>query len=253
MAYLNDIYIFVKDESIDRSMEVTDHPVEQGIDISDNVSRNADILNISGEIVGENASTDLSSITNIMRNGELVKYYGRNIVTNAVILSFKTGHPNTIWGGCSFDMQIKTIRIANSCYTKNNAGTQQVEKNSNNQTVRHIVKDVDTYANLIGNADSPYHRYGMSFNDFINVNSPGGVRSEIGEDGKKHFYLKPGKSIIVGYNTVNYTVFKNVQEAYDDFKANKTTRLAEIEERKKKAQDDFEKQLKEGKEATWLY
>ena len=47
-------------------------------------------------------------------NGKFVKYVGRNILSNALITDFNTSHPNKIYGGCSFTMEIKEVRIAKS-------------------------------------------------------------------------------------------------------------------------------------------
>lgn len=263
MAYLNDIYIFVKTEKINRSANATSHPVETGVDITDNIKRNADTVSISGEIVGENAATDLKSLIEIYRNGELIKYYGRNIVTNAVITNFDSNHPNTVWGGCEFDMTIKCIRIAKSSYTaKTDAGEQQIDNavyfngtKINGKYIYHIIKDGDTFASLIGNAGAPYSNCGIDYNAFIELNSSDGFTSEKTSDGVTHYYPVKGKALIVGlYSSFSSgNTFSNVTDAYNNYKDNKEVREAEAEARKREAYSNYQTQVKDSVEADWLY
>lgn len=158
MAFINNTYIFVSDEQVSRGVEVSDHPVEQGLDITDNIKRSPVTISISGEIVGKNAASDLSLLMSLHQNGKLVKYSGRNILSNAIIERFDTSHPAEIYGGCAFDMVLREIRIAKSAYvppatvtaesttTKKTTvgGTQQVEKNSTGKTI-HTVKRGESF------------------------------------------------------------------------------------------------------------
>lgn len=113
MALLNDYYIFVIDEDIKRGVTISEHPVENGLNITDNVKRDAKVISITGEIVGENAAKTLEKIEALQNSGKYVKYIGRNILSKALITSFDTSHPNTIYGGCSFTMEIREVRIGN--------------------------------------------------------------------------------------------------------------------------------------------
>lgn len=155
MALLNNTYIFVQDEEVKRGITASEHPVENGINITDHVKRNAVTISLRGEIVGKNAAAVLSKITGLHQSGGLVNYSGRNILKNAIITSFDTGHPNTIHGGCSFTMELKEIRIATTSYKENpqtaektTAGTQQVEQ-GDNKAVYHTVKKGDTIWGLV--------------------------------------------------------------------------------------------------------
>ena len=114
MATINNYYVWVKDESLKRGVSVSKHPVESGLDVTDNVKREPMTISIKGEIVGKDAAQVLEKITALHQNGKLVKYIGRNILNNAIIEDFDTDHPNTIWGGCSFTMTIREIRVAKS-------------------------------------------------------------------------------------------------------------------------------------------
>ena len=151
MALLNSTYIFVEDEEIQRGVNISSHPVEKGLDITDNVKREPITIRIKGEIVGANASTNLSKIQKWHQKGAYVKYTGRNVLSKAIITSFNTSHPNTIMGGCSFDMEIKEIRIAKSPVAtkkgkKTKGGTKQVTSKSKKKTTykMYTVKRGDT-------------------------------------------------------------------------------------------------------------
>lgn len=180
MALINDsLYVFVEKEDVKRGIEAVTHPVEKGIDITDHVRRNPVTLIISGEIVGENAADILSQITKAHQTGALVSYVGRNTIKNAQIVVFDTGHPNNIWGGCSFNMEIKEVRIAKSAYTEQNvttttkattsAGTQQKQDNSETgKKVYHTVKSGET-AYYLG--EKVYKSQGSSMS-FIMTNNP---------------------------------------------------------------------------------
>ena len=39
MALINGIYVFVEDESLDMNLECTEHPVEEGTEITDHIQR----------------------------------------------------------------------------------------------------------------------------------------------------------------------------------------------------------------------
>lgn len=150
MAYINNIWVFVETEDVARGVEVSTHPVESGLDITDNIKRSPIAISITGEIVGENAATVLSSLTALHQQGKYIKYSGRNILNNAIIEKFDTGHPNTIYGGCSFSMDIKEIRVAKPAYIepkkkdgiiknlaqklKTKAGTLQIQTNTSQKT-----------------------------------------------------------------------------------------------------------------------
>lgn len=51
MALINGVYIHVVDESVDRSMQMSEHSVETGVDVTDHVKPEAVELSLSGYIV----------------------------------------------------------------------------------------------------------------------------------------------------------------------------------------------------------
>ncbi|MDO4330661.1 MAG: LysM peptidoglycan-binding domain-containing protein [Lachnospiraceae bacterium] len=132
MALINDIYVFVESENVKRDAKVSEHPVEEGIDLTDHVRRSPITLSISGEIVGDDYEDTIAALDAIHKNGELVEYIGVNMISNALITSFPTEHTGEIAGGCRFTMELREIRIASSPYTagSGSVGTQQVEEHT---------------------------------------------------------------------------------------------------------------------------
>lgn len=174
MALINKLYVFVQDEDVQRGVEVSQHPVESGLDLTDNVKRSPVVISIRGEIVGAKAATILKQLNTLHQKGKYVKYSGKNVLNKAIISTFNTSHPNTIWGGCSFDMTITEIRIAKSPVKttkkgkKTKGGTKQVKKKSkkNTTTRTYKVKKGDT---LWGIAKS-YYGSGSKYIKIYNAN-----------------------------------------------------------------------------------
>lgn len=162
MALINGMYIFVQDEKVNHEIESTNHPVEKGIDITDHIKLQPVTLSISGKIVNYNgvkANEILSKILRLQKDGSLISYSGRNVISGLQIQNFQSSHPNTNMGGLDFDMQLKQIRVAQSSYTtanqtlkpKTNSGTQQIQQNKTDNAVYHIVKKGDTVYGLVTN------------------------------------------------------------------------------------------------------
>ena len=193
MAKINNIYVFVKDENKSFGVQATEHPVESGIDITDHVKRNPITMSISGEIVGDNASSVMSRLKQLHQNGTLCKYVGRTTLSNCIITDFSTSHPHNIWGGCSFSMTLKEIRIASTSYKKKKkTTTKQVKKKSKVVYVYHIVKKGDCIWALVASTKAPYKKYGLSCDEVMKLNPDAFSR-------KGDFRtLQIGKKIIVG-------------------------------------------------------
>ena len=82
MATINGLYIFVESEDYSYNVEIPEHTVETGIDVSDHVQRKATTLSISGEIVGPTSELVKTTLKTMEHKGILCKYVGRNILTN---------------------------------------------------------------------------------------------------------------------------------------------------------------------------
>lgn len=172
MALLNNHYIFVIDEDVKRGVTVSEHPVESGLDITDNVKRNPKVISINGQIVGRNATQIRDKIEALHQKGQFVKYVGQNILSKALITEFDTSHPNTIYGGCAFSMEIKEIRIAKSPLVVKKAVVQkQVTSTSSSTTEKatertHTVKKGETLWALA----KKYYGAGAKYPTIYNAN-----------------------------------------------------------------------------------
>lgn len=154
MAFINNLHVFIEDggEIITRGVEVTQHPVESGLPITDNVKRSPVSLSLSGKIVGTDAETIKRNLEDLHNKGGLVKYQGVHILSNALITAFETSASSSVYGGYEFSMTIDEVRITQSAYvepsTKNvtKGGTQQVQKNTDKRY--HTVKKGDCLWNI---------------------------------------------------------------------------------------------------------
>lgn len=150
MATIGGLYIFIIDESINRTVESTEHATEKGLPLTDHVKRNPIELSISGHILGKNYKKIIDQIYTWQKNGTLVSYVGNNSLSNVIITSFDTEHTNTI-NDVSFSMSVKEIRISQKpVYTTIKvAPVQQVQKNNTSNEVWHTVKKGDCVWNLL--------------------------------------------------------------------------------------------------------
>jgi len=131
MAIINGLYIHVKDESAEREVDSTSHPVEKGVPTTDTVKAKALTISISGKIVdypGMKASQVLSKLRAWQESGSLIQYQGRNIASSMQIKSFQTDHPNTNHGGADFSMTLAEVRIAKSAYVPKKASDKAKEE-----------------------------------------------------------------------------------------------------------------------------
>lgn len=157
MGLINDYYVFIEEEDVKRGVSVSSHPVENGLDLTDNVKREPITISIKGEIVGKDAKKTLEKITALHHGGKYVKYVGQNILSKAIITSFDTSHPNTIYGGCAFTMDIKEIRVAKSPLVtkkKSNQKTNQKTKSGKKQTTKKSTKNTKTKTYTVKRGDT---------------------------------------------------------------------------------------------------
>lgn len=176
MALLNDYYIFVKDEDVKRGVSISTHPVESGLDLTDNVKREPKEIYIEGEIVGKDAAKTLEKIEALHQSGKYVKYIGRNILSNALITTFDTSHPNTIYGGCSFTMQIREVRIAKSPLVVKKTSTSKKTSSSTQQVKQTTTKKPETRTYTVKKGDclwniaKAYYGNGAQYPKIYNAN-----------------------------------------------------------------------------------
>lgn len=179
MAYLvgtRKIYLFVKSEDNSVATTASTHSVENGADISDHVKMNAETVSVSGMLVGSSYMNSVAIIKSWEKDGTLVRYSGDVILKQCRISSFQLTHEADTAGGCSFTMELESVRIAKPAYTvselpaetkpTDNAGAQSVEVN-NSGGVYHTVKAGDTVWALV---NGPYKKYGKSCDDIMRMN-----------------------------------------------------------------------------------
>lgn len=158
MALINNLYVCATSEEVNESVSTTEHPVESGLPLTDNVRRNAMKLSVSGYIV-DSGSMDASSIADKLssysKNGQYVQYVGRVILSNALITDFTTQYSNAVSGGCQFSMTIQEIRVAKSATNsalKRIASQKQITYRTTTTTTQkdkyHIVKKGDCLWNI---------------------------------------------------------------------------------------------------------
>ena len=141
MALLNNIYIHVTDETVNRTVESTSHPVEKGIDITDTIRRQPITLSLTGMIVDYGditAANALSLVISLQNEGSLISYRGRNVIDNLQIQSFSSSHPNTIHNGLSFTLELKQVRLVQSPYNPDQDEQRKAEEeeNKNNPDIK---------------------------------------------------------------------------------------------------------------------
>lgn len=192
MALINGFYVHVTDEQVGRGVQVTEHPIEKGFPITDNVKPEAMTLSLTGEIVkvgNTPAKTIVSSLESYHQKGKYVKYVGRNTLSNALITSFDTGYTNQISGGCTFSMEIKQVRIAKAAYVaKGNKvtgkQTQVTKKKTTTKKRYHTVKKGDCLWNIA----KKYYGNGAQYKKIYNAN-----KSKI----KNPNLIYPGQKLLI--------------------------------------------------------
>lgn len=226
MAFIEDIYVLVTDEEVSDDLELSTHPVEQGMDITDTVRRKAMSISISGKIVDYasyewgvmaptqdasfqvKAATALSRLKNYAQNGTLVTYLGRNYARNMQIKSFTTSHPNTNAGGADFEMELCECRLVANSYAPSeddpylaDGGEQQIEK-GDGEAVYYVTKNGDCVWSLVATSDTPYFNLRRDGAE----NSPQGRCGWVMEHNPQAFSrpgdfrtLQNGASLLMGY------------------------------------------------------
>ena len=110
---LGDIeFTVIEDEKPRDSVLVTDNSVESGQDVSDHVKQNPSIIDIYGQMVGDDAAEKLNKLQKYQKEGELLTYIGRNLYDNMVIQNIDRDHGVRNRYGFGFNITLKQVRIA---------------------------------------------------------------------------------------------------------------------------------------------
>lgn len=117
--------------------------------------------------VSRTAAWAIEQLNRFWETGALIKYDGRNALTNYQIVSFPTSHPNTIAGGAEFTMSLEECRIAANSYDTSeltadnvdsgvkNGGIQQVSTGDNSE-VWYTTQPGDTVWGLVAADNADY-------------------------------------------------------------------------------------------------
>ena len=138
MPTINNIYIWVETEDIDRPVTIPQHPVEKGLPLTDNVRKEPKTLSISGKIVDTSnlkAKAIIDKIEELKNSGSLIKYSGINVLGNYLISGFSTSENHAIWGGANFSMELVEARIAKSAYDPSKQKVAEKAEQVNNPTL----------------------------------------------------------------------------------------------------------------------
>jgi hypothetical protein len=151
----------VSNEKVNRSINSTDHPIEDGFSITDHIERNPKTLDISGVITGVDAAYRSSKLERYMNEAELLKYTYRNSFVGVIIEKFNSGHGVKVYGGFTFDMSLKLVRTVSKAKVVNistpvkkvvaktvSKGRQQPSTNITKNPVYHTIVSGDTYWGL---------------------------------------------------------------------------------------------------------
>lgn len=119
MGLINNIYVFVEEENVDRKTDTVSHPTESGMPRSDTVRVNPVEVSLSGIIVDTEkvtAEEAVNKIKALQNAGSLIKYVGKcGTISNLQIQTFPVRYNNK---GAKFDMTLKEIKTAKSAYVK---------------------------------------------------------------------------------------------------------------------------------------
>lgn len=152
MALINNsIYVFVKNETLSREAEATQHTLPIG-GITDNVRIKNPKLELTGSIVDVDdtkADSILSALESLYLKKSQIKYQGRHTFYTALIKSFETKADSENAGGYTFSMELEQLRTVAMPYEKEKASTGIASTGvaqivSTGTTQYHVVKNGDT-------------------------------------------------------------------------------------------------------------
>lgn len=171
MALINNLYIFVEKEERKYGVSISEHPIEKGLPITDNVQREPAELSINGYLVDvgtyktttqkikgrkakikkfyrkKTASQISVKIRTWLKKGRYVTYKGKSTLKNALITDYQETFSNS---GRAFTMTIKEVRIAKSAYRpkkskkKKTSATKTKTKKKKSNKRYHTVKKGQT-------------------------------------------------------------------------------------------------------------
>ena len=168
MALINNNYVLVTEEGINRTADTTSHPTEEGLPISDTVRSQPISVSLTGKIVDTDnatAGTIVNKLKNLHKEGSLITYIGQcGTINNLQIQDFSTNYNNKNYGGADFDMTLKEVRIAKKAYVKTkSSNTVKETKKSNDFKVGDFVWFTGGYVYVSSDAAKHSSKRGKSY------------------------------------------------------------------------------------------
>ncbi|MBC1307889.1 phage baseplate protein [Listeria booriae] len=132
MAKLAGIYITNETETFTPSVEVTQHPVEQGVAITDHVQKNNRTISVTGMLLAKDSATaerNYNTLLAKMESGAFVTYVGRTYAANYLITSMPKDY-SIVKNGFGISIELQQVRIAKSPWVKKKTTVQVKAKKS---------------------------------------------------------------------------------------------------------------------------
>lgn len=208
MALINNYYLFAEEEEASVSVDVTQHPVEEGIKITDNVKKQPITVSLSGKVVdvgATSANTIREAIRQLQQNGVIIRFQGVHLLPEAIITSFKTKATAEISGGYNFEMEISQIRIAKSAYkaaAKTATTTKQVTPKKTKTTTTKKSEPAKRYY-TVKTGDCPwsiavkYYNNGLKWEQMMKANTS--IVSRNKKRGVVWYMLYTGDKLLIPY------------------------------------------------------
>lgn len=112
MARLGSVFLnIVYEDKPNNSAKTTDHPIENGLYVTDHIERKPLSLPITGVIIGSDAQTRKKKLEDYMSKGVRLKYVNRTAHSNLVIEDFTATYDVDVKNGFKFTMSLKQIRV----------------------------------------------------------------------------------------------------------------------------------------------
>ncbi|WP_419957212.1 LysM peptidoglycan-binding domain-containing protein [Psychrobacillus psychrotolerans] len=157
---INSLLVHITNEDAEMDVDIPTHKVENGINISDHVERQPEVVKLSGFLIRPTAKrveSLVSQLKTIETKGVLVVFEGRRIYKNMLMSGFNIKADSEIMNGYKFSCTLTEVRIVKSSFVSPKtkivtaavaeAGRKQTE-NKKQSPIYHVVKKGDTYISL---------------------------------------------------------------------------------------------------------
>lgn len=113
MPQLGDVFIdTVYEENPEKQVKSTDHPVEEGVNVTDHIEKKPFKFEIEGVIIGNDAEVRKRRLEQYMNSGERLKYVYRNAFSGLIIEKFEATYDVEVVNGFKYSMSLKQIIVS---------------------------------------------------------------------------------------------------------------------------------------------